>query len=464
MLRITHTRGRMAPAVEHFASQRLRVGSAPGSDLLFAAGDDRSGVAPQHAEIRWERDAWQVLDLGAPAGTFVNRARVAKKALRSGDLLTLGRDGPEFRVEMVQAAPSLADIPAGSDGSRGARGSNGYGAPDSEGRVDLATAERLVTEAVMRVTTGEDKTNAIVAARMKALGKRATRNNRILSAGLALTFVALVATSLAIFQSQRRAGALASEAGLDRNADSASKLKGQLPTHVMTGREIYEENRAAVYLIGWLSGNKVGGLCTAFAIQPSVLATNAHCVNAYKEKGGTPVVTQNDSGGKVRFRILAAAIHPGYKPGRTSADAPDVGLLRVDGKMPKIVTLANDAELHSLGPGDDMFVLGFPGRVMDPISPSATFLQGHLGRLMALGEQAAESLDDAVLVQHDAVTRGGNSGSPIFDQFGHVIAIHAAHLDDEDEVQVGGKQTTVVNASPFRVGMRIDLLRKVRTP
>ncbi len=219
-----------------------------------------------------------------------------------------------------------------------------------------------------------------------------------------------------------------------------------------------------MYLIGWLAGNKVGGLCTAFAIRPSVLATNAHCVNAYREKGGTPVVTQNDSGGKVRFRILAAQIHPEYKTGRGSADVPDVGLLRVDGKMPKILTLANDAELHSLGPGDDVFVLGFPGRVMDPISPSATFLQGHLGRLVALGEKPPENVDDAVLVQHDAVTRGGNSGSPIFNQYGHVIAIHSAHLDDEDEVKVGGKQTTVVNSSPFRVGMRIDLLKGVRAP
>ena len=81
-----------------------------------------------------------------------------------------------------------------------------------------------------------------------------------------------------------------------------------------------------------------------------------------------------------------------------------------------------------------------------------------------LGEQAPDSQKDAVLVQHDAATRGGNSGSPIFNQFGHVFAIHAEHLDDEDEVKVGGKQTTVVNASPYRVGMRIDLLNAVGTP
>ena len=439
MLRITHTRGRMAPAVEHFAVQRLRAGSAPGSELYFGAAEGR-GVAPLHAEIHLEGAALHVVDWGAPGGTFVNGARVGRQALRSGDVITLGSGGPEFRVEVIAPPASL---------------------PDADGRVDLETAERMVAIAIMRATAGEDKTPAIVAARVDRAQRRASRHNLALGLGLGLTFVALVVTAASIWQATRRAGQLTSEAGMGR----ATRLpRGEVPTRVLSGREIFDENRGAVYLLGWLAGNKVGGLCTAFAIQPSVLATNAHCVNAYKQKGGTPVVTQSDSAGKVRFRILASQIHPAYKAGGGSADAPDVGLLRVDGRMPTIAKLASDAELHALGPGDDVFVLGFPGRVMDPISPSATFLQGHLGRLMALGEQAPESLDDAVLVQHDAVTRGGNSGSPIFNQYGHVIAIHAAHLDDESEVQVGGKATTVVNASPFRVGMRVDLLRGVKQP
>ena len=65
MLRITHLRGRMAPAIEHFASSRLRVGSAPGCEVLFGAHDGR-GVAPLHAEIRDEGGALHVVDLVAP--------------------------------------------------------------------------------------------------------------------------------------------------------------------------------------------------------------------------------------------------------------------------------------------------------------------------------------------------------------------------------------------------------------
>lgn len=336
------------------------------------------------------------------------------------------------------------------------------GQPDADGRVDLDTAQRIVADAVMRATASEDKTTTVVAARVKAAEKRAARHNLLLTLGLCVTFAALLGTALTIWDSHRRASALKSDVGIDRTP--TKQVKGTIPTRVYTGREIYEENRAAAYLIGWTSGNKVGGVCTAFAIKPDTLATNAHCVNAVKDKAGTLVVTQNDSGGRVRFHIVGMEKHPNYRPGRGSADTPDVGLIRIDGRMPKVTTIASDAELHALGPGDDLYVLGFPGRVMDPISPSATFLQGHLGRLMALGEQGPASIDDAVLIQHDAVTRGGNSGSPIFNQYGHVVGIHAAHLDEEEEQQVNGQKTTVVKSSPFRVGMRIDLLRGVRSP
>jgi S1-C subfamily serine protease len=442
MLRITHTRGRMAPAIEHFAAQRLRLGSAPGSEVLFGGG-----VAPEHAEIRLEGGAWQVIDRGSPGGTWVNGARVSRQALRSGDVIALGGHD-EFRVEILKMP-----APTGAFPQQG---------PDAEGKVDLATAERLVADAVVRATAGEDKTAAIVATRVAAAQRRAARNNTLLTVGIAVTFIAMLGATITIWESHRRTSALKTDVGIDRHP--TQQPKGQIPTRTYSGREIYEENRAAVYLIGWLAGNKVGGVCTAFAIKSDVLATNAHCVNAVKDKGGTPVVTLNDSGGKTRFRILATAKHPEYKSGRASADSPDVGLLRIDGRMSKIVTLANDAELHALGPGDDVFVLGFPGRVMDPISPSATFLQGHLGRLIALGERAPTGTDDAVLIQHDAVTRGGNSGSPIFNQYGHVIGVHAAHLDEEEEVQVGGEKTKVVNSSPFRVGMRIDLLSGVHLP
>jgi S1-C subfamily serine protease len=437
MLRIVHTRGRRAPAVEHQSAPRLRVGSSPGSEIAFSPAD---GVAPLHAEIVFEHGAWVLVDRSG-GGTFVNRARVARQPLRHGDVVMLG-GGPEFRVELgAHAAP---------------------GAPDAEGRVDLETAQKIVAAAVVQATSHEGPNAAIIAARVDAATRRGARHNTLLGLGLCVVLAATGFAALMVYRSQEAAQALATESGVGKAP--AATPNGTIPTRVYTGREIYEENRSALYVIGYLlPGDRIGGCCTAFAIQPNLLATNSHCVIAYRAAGGSPIVTQNDSGGKVRFKIVASTMHPGYKPNSPSADSPDVGLLRIDGKMPKTVTIASDAELRSIGPGDDVFVLGFPGRVMDPVSPSATFLQGHIGRTMGLDEQPT-SPDKSVLLQHDAVTRGGNSGSPVFNQYGHVVAVHAAHLDDEDEVQMGGQKTKVVESSPFRIGMRIDLLGGVPAP
>ena len=335
------------------------------------------------------------------------------------------------------------------------------GGPDPEGRVDLTTAQRVVHAAVEPAARREERANQMIAVTGAEATRRGSRRILLLKAGVALTLVAAAAAAFFVHRSQRAAAVLASEAGLDK--DPARGVSGAIPTRVMSGREIYEENKAGLYVIGYLLGNKIGGCCTAFAIEPSVLATNAHCVHACKERGGTPVVIQNDAAGKVRFKIVGMSPHPGYKAQSHSVDSPDVGLLRVEGKMPKAVTIASDAELRAIGPGDDAFVLGFPGRVMDPLSPSATFLSGHVGRMMSFAQEATTP-DQAVLIQHDAVTRGGNSGSPIFNQYGHVVGVHAAHIDEEQEVTIGGKKTTVVDSSAFRIGMRIDLLRGVPPP
>jgi S1-C subfamily serine protease len=332
---------------------------------------------------------------------------------------------------------------------------------DAEGRVDLATAQRIVHAAVLAAAGGSDKSGAIVAQKVAQATRRGARLNLLLTLGVVATFVAIVVAAAVVYRSRRAASILAVEAGLGKRPTPAPV--GTVPTKVLSGREIYEQNKGALYVLAYLKGKRISGCCSAFAIGKDMLVTNAHCVTTCAERGGKPVVVQNESGGKVQFDVVAQRAHPGYQPQSKSADTADVGLLRVKGALPVTVAIASDAELRALGAGDDVYVLGFPGRVMDPVSPSATFLMGHVGRLMGFDEQPATP-DEVKLILHDAVTRGGNSGSPIFNQYGHVVGVHAAHVDEEADVSIGGKKTTVVKSSPFRLGMRIDLVREVPRP
>lgn len=333
--------------------------------------------------------------------------------------------------------------------------------PHADGHVDVETAQRIVRDAVMQAVQRDDKAVALVRAKADEARRRVARNNLLLGLGVAAALVAVAVAGVVAYRSRRAADALAAEVGLGRAP--AARPSGAIPERVLSGREIFEQNRLALYVMGYMVDSRIGGCCTAFAVAPDLLATNAHCVRDCRARGGAPIATLNDSMGKTRFRIVAMSAHPAYRSGQGGAGSPDVALLRIDGKAPRSVTLANDAELRAIGPGDDAYVLGFPGRLMDPLSPSATFLEGRIGRLTGL-DQEATTPDRAVLIQHDAVTRGGNSGSPIFNQYGHVIGIHAAHIDDENDVTIDGRKTKVTQSSPFRIGMRIDLLQGVPAP
>lgn len=438
MLHVTHTRGPQTGSVQHFGHTPIRIGSAPQNDIAFDPQRERA-VETQHAEIRYERDTVYIADLGTQSGTYVNGARVQQKKLKTGDRIALGAaQGPEFYVQIE--GPLM---------------------PSEDGKVDLQTAERIVQSALLHHTSRPGKTRAIISQKVQQAQARAALNNRFLTLGVMAALFAVSIAAWVVYKKRKAEAVLASETGLNRAP--LPKPSGDIPTQVLNGRAIYEQNREALYVMGYVQGNRVGGCCSAFAIEPGVLATNAHCVRACNTRGGTPIVTRNESGGKVRFNIVKMTMHPAYNPESKRADTPDVGLLRIDGRMSKTVTIASDAELRALGPGDDAYVIGFPGRVMDPISPAATFLQGRIGRVMNFNEENTTA-DQTYLIQHDAVTRGGNSGSPIFNQYGHVIGVHAAHIDEEGDMDIGGQKTTVVQSSPFRIGMRIDLLKGVPKP
>lgn len=442
MLRMTHTRGAATRNVREFAAVPVRIGCAHENDVALV-GEDKHGVLPTHAEIRWDKQAYWLVDLGSRSGTFVNTKRITSQALRSGDELRFGNeDGPTLRVEIL--GPPLSAV-----------------VTDADGRVDLATAQHLVEKAVINATRGRDKSRAIVEARVHEVIRRGARMNALLTIGVVLTLLALGVAGFAVYRSKRAANVLATEMGIGQTP--ANTPVGTLPTKVFTGREIYERNRKALFVLAYVNGRQISGCCSAFAIDRQTLVTNAHCVASCGGRGGTPVVVQNETTPRVTFDVLAQRAHPSYRSDSKRADSPDVALLRIKGSLPAIVSIANDAELRALGPGDDLLVLGFPGRVMDPINPTATFLAGHIGRLMGFNEETTTA-DRTSLILHDAVTQGGNSGSPVFNQYGNVIGVHAAHVDEEEDVSIDGKKTKVVDASPFRIAMRIDLIRGVPAP
>ncbi|HVY48775.1 MAG TPA: trypsin-like peptidase domain-containing protein, partial [Minicystis sp.] len=88
---------------------------------------------------------------------------------------------------------------------------------------------------------------------------------------------------------------------------------------------------------------------------------------------------------------------------------------------------------------------------------AATFLAAHIGRVTnARGWPS--SFGQAWLIEHDAQTTAGTSGSPIFDARGKVIAINEGSYTQQDRGGGGPRE------SPYKIAIRIDLLNQLLQP
>lgn len=220
---------------------------------------------------------------------------------------------------------------------------------------------------------------------------------------------------------------------------------------------------------------------TAWAFEPTKLATNAHVVKglvdiqeAVRKKGGDAIgFVAPNLGNGAATKILGAKIHPRYDDmspdlgGRVPA-APtyDLGILEVEEPMPATVTLADEAVLHQLESGTPVAYLGFPmenlqGGNVDPQHPIATM---QTGIVQAITDWYLKDggFERNQLIRHSLPAAGGASGSPIFTADGTVVAVlNAGNVvlvrpdpDSADTIRIG-------TGADINFAQRIDLLAGV---
>lgn len=335
-------------------------------------------------------------------------------------------------------------------------------APPAGARVGQRTIAMMIQSAVA-AATGRSRprhTMEIAAIVDREVAQATAGQRRSSRTLLALLVVALLVAGGLVVWSTR------SESEISRLRTDLAKLppedprrkeiEGRLgtlhPSNANFGRNLYDKSRKAIFM---LAGPQ-GGFCTAFAVRPNLLATNAHCVVAGKAMGRVTAV-ENEGRGQVSFTVSDMRPHPQYREADEKNITPDVGVVVIAGRAAAVVDIATPQELSAAGAGDDVYLIGFPGRLMDSTNPAATFMAANIGRITnAAGRPGA--FGESWLVQHDASTTAGTSGSPIFNGKGKVIAINAGAYREGDSEVIAGRKTDVVKASPYKFGMRIDLL------
>jgi S1-C subfamily serine protease len=276
-----------------------------------------------------------------------------------------------------------------------------------------------------------------------------------------LLVVALLSLGGLIFWSQQSTDEIADLRGKlaklppedPRRREIESRLGTLHPSNANFGRNLYERTKKGIFMLA--AGRE--GFCTAFAVRPNVLATNAHCIAAARKKSGRIVALENEGRGQVSFSVSDMRMHPAYREGDANSLTPDVGVVTIAGRAAVVLEIAPAAELTAAGAGDDVYLIGFPGRLMDAQNPSATFLAANIGRITTSAGRPGPFAENW-LIQHDASTTQGTSGSPVFNGRGKVIAVNAGGYTENDDETIAGRKTEVVRASPYKFGMRVDLL------
>ncbi|UQA59349.1 FHA domain-containing protein [Polyangium aurulentum] len=336
-------------------------------------------------------------------------------------------------------------------------------APPAGARVGQRTIAMMVSSAVA-AAAGKVRPrrtmeiNALVEQQVSA----ATAGQRRTAYALGgLLFVALAALGGLIFWSTRSQGDIQKLredlAQLSPDDPRRKEIEGRLgslhPSNASFGRNLYDRSKKGIFMLA-AAGE---GFCTAFAVKPNVLATTAACIHQARSRGNSVFALENEGRGQVKFEVSDLRMHPGYRHADPNSITPDVGVLTIKGRAAVVLEIAAKTELQASGAGDDVYLIGFPGRLMDATNPSATFLAAHVGRITgASGRPAA--FPESWLVQHDAGTTRGTNGSPIFNGQGKVIGINAGGYVEEDQEKISGRKTEVVKDSPYKFGMRIDLV------
>src|SRR2546423_7365198 len=100
MVRLTHLSGSLQGTSSMSPKAVIRIGRGAACDVRFDPQVD-TRVSAYHAEIRFSKGHYVVVDVGSSNGTLLNGKMVRQHRLRSGDKLRFGaQGGPEVRFDI----------------------------------------------------------------------------------------------------------------------------------------------------------------------------------------------------------------------------------------------------------------------------------------------------------------------------------------------------------------------------
>jgi S1-C subfamily serine protease len=430
--------GARAGVCQSFEKSIIAVGRHPMSDLRFDANQDLD-VSTKHGEIRLLNGRYAIFDAQSTNGTFVNGLRVpptGSLALRDRDVIAFGVEGPKVVVHITNAEAAPPALPPktvphfevmtpGAPPPAAVPSANGAGPYRRRTSQRVAIAVRHQTRRLRVVVMSTVVVLGGLAAAMfyKNSHDTAVTNDRIrrlmavndsvdrdlrarLRGDTALTNALQRhndSLTWAVRDARSAAQAAAASADLARSHDLQRKVAEMgLPA-------VRAANDAAVVLISTEIGTQPYEASGFSATTSGLIVTNHHVVmDSLGVRASRIYVKFANTRNWRHAHLVTVANAPGV----------DLALVQVDDGGTRFPAVHEIASAIDSPVGSSIATIGYPLGTDLPMDGSGSDFVAKTSLTVGTVSKSIPKL-----LQIDAFASHGSSGSPVFDDHGHVIGV-----------------------------------------
>jgi len=419
---------------EVFDKAYIGCGRHPQSDLRFDAEKDLD-VSTRHAAVALQGERFVLRDLGSRNGTFVNGQKIgADVVLADGDKLRFGLQGPEVEFHLVREGSEqvIAAVKAPAAPSRRPEAPLH---PTTERRTPKPMpAAKPTATSVLRAQVSAQSARfrsllivlgiVVVGAAAVLVWQGRTAQKQVATLGTALDSLSrqLAALRVAQARADSEAAALRAQIAAARSTQQRDSLQQSLAAVQQRQRGITAAQGVDWGAINRANSRAIAMIYVRFADTTRMWTGTGFSVSADGLLLTNRHVVINDEGERPRDIAVQFSGSTAVLRGRLEKVAPDVDIATIRiidaGTWPVVQGLKSDPA--GVEVGDPIALIGYPLGLDTPMGTTTvntTLAPGTIGKI----------LPDSLL-QLDAYSGTGASGSPILDRSGQVIGLEFGGL------------------------------------